>query len=366
MKMSVTQHRLCAAACLLLLLLTSCSDWIYEDRDGCEHGIWLNFKYDYNLQRADMMEHVGSIGVFVYDEQGRFVTSYIDPDIRRTQPYRMYVDLPEGDYHFLALAQQRSFESVQAGPGAHFRWKTPAVGDAMDDFAVSLEADALDDRWAVVRNDHEPLDTLWHAVSAASTYVPAGRYAEHTLSLVRDTKSITVSMREIDEPEAMDVADYSFAITHRDLQMAYSREAADLISVADSRTAIYTPYATWNTGDDDAPTYPTAANPRADSGRTAHAGFMTSRLYAGNEAADHARLTIRHRATQRDVVDVDLCNLLGQLRNYDEIQRYSLQEFLDRGYDFRLTFFLAGGEWQYVDVSIGILDWSKRIQNVSL
>ena len=359
--MSVTQHRLCAAIGLLLLL-SSCSGWIYEDRDGCEHGIWLDFKYDYNLQRADMVEHVGSIGVFVYDEQGRFVTSYVEPDIRRVQPYRMYVDLPEGDYRFLALAHQRSFESVQAGPGANFLWEEPSLGDLMEDFSVALEAVEVGEDRAWVQHEQMPLDTLWHAVSAEPVHVPAGQYVEHTLSLVRDTKSITVSMREIEQPEAMDVADYDFAITHRNHQLAYSREAADLVAAADSRTAIYTPYVTWNTGDD----LQTSAATRTDLGRTAHAGFMTSRLYADGEAGEYARLTIRHRETERDVVDVDLCNLLGQLRNYDEIQRYSLQEFLDRGYDFRLTFFLAGGEWQYVDVSIGILDWSKRIQNVSL
>ena len=364
MKMSVTLHRFCAAVGLVCLL-ASCSDWIYENRDGCEHGIWLSFKYDYNLQRADMMEHVGSVGVFVYDEQGRFVTSYIDPDIRRTQPYRMYIDLPEGNYQFLALAQQRSFESVQAGPGANFVWETPVAGDAMDDFAVSLEADEVDAGWALVQNEQEPLDTLWHAVSTEPVYVAADRYVEHTLSLMRDTKSITVSMREIDEPETMNVADYDFAITHRGLQLVYDREAADLVSGADSRTAIHTPYATWNTGDDDQQTL--SAMPQATvAGQTAHAAFMTSRLYAGDVSEENARLTIRHRATEHDVVDVDLCNLLGQLRNYDEIQRYGLQEFLDRGYDFRLTFFLKGGEWQYVDVSIGVLDWSKRVQNVSL
>ena len=114
MKMSVTLHRFCAAVGLVCLL-ASCSDWIYENRDGCEHGIWLSFKYDYNLQRADMMEHVGSVGVFVYDEQGRFVTSYIDPDIRRTQPYRMYIDLPEGKKSGLkhAISILKNIEGIE-------------------------------------------------------------------------------------------------------------------------------------------------------------------------------------------------------------------------------------------------------------
>ena len=158
----------------------------------------------------------------------------------------------------------------------------------------------------------------------------------------------------------MDVADYDFFIYHRDLTMAYNHTTHDLEIPADAYTAVYTPYATWNTSDTDAP------EARSTAGRTAHADFMTSRLYADGAEEDRARLVIRHRDTNHTVIEADLCNLLGQLRNYDETQRYTLQEFLDRGYDFRLTFFLKGGEWQYVEVSIGILGWSKRIQNVSL
>ena len=356
------------AAATLMATATACTGMIYEDRDGCEHGVWLNFKYDYNLQRADMMEHVGSVGVFVYNGQGQFVTSFIEPDIRRALPANtLYLDLPEGYYHFLAVAQQRAFEDVQAGPGAHFLWQEPAQGDLMEDFSIALDHTDLDDGWSMVEHGNEPLDTLWHAVSTQPVYVPADRYATHTLSLVRDTKSISVAMREIDEPETMTVEDYSFAITHRNLYLDYSLMSAEEPEApAKGRTAIYTPYATWDTSDNDAGTA-TAAQTRDDgAGRTAHADFMTARLYASVNPEENARLTIRRRDTGKAVIEADLCNLLGQLRNYDETRRYSLQEFLDRGYDFRLTFFLKGGEWQYVDVSIGVLGWSKRIQNVAL
>ena len=122
----------------------------------------------------------------------------------------------------------------------------------------------------------------------------------------------------------MDVADHDFFIYHRDLTMAYSPATHDLEASAQARTAIYTPYATWNTSDTD------ASAARSDAGRTAHADFMTSRLYADGAEEDRARLVIRHRETDHTVIEADLCNLLGQLRNYDETQRYSLQEFLDR------------------------------------
>ena len=335
--------------------LSACTDWMYDDRSGCEHGVWLSFKYDYNLQRADLIDHVGSVGVFVYDEEGRYVNSFVQPDIHREEPCRMYIDLPEGRYQFVALAQQRAYSQIQAAPGAKFLLQEPELGDYMGDFSISLDHIHVGDHWAIVDNESAPLDTLWHAVSARTVYVPAEGYAYDTLSLMRDTKAISISLREIDQPETMDVADYAFAITHRNQVMTIAR--GDMTAETSERTAVYTPYATWNTADE--------TSSRAEAGQTAHADLMTARLYA-DEPDNQAKLTIRHRSTERNVIEADLCNLLGQLRNYDETQRYTLQEFLDRGYDFRLTFFLKGGEWQYTDVSIGILGWSKRIQNVSL
>lgn len=359
--MRIRKHIRMLSVLLAGIIFSACTDWIYDDRSGCEHGVWLSFKYDYNLQRIDMIEHVGSVGVFVYDEQGHYITSFIEPDMRRSNPYRMYIDLPEGRYYFVALAEQNSFEQVQAGPGANFIWETPSQNETMEDLAVTLEYTLTGEQEAIVDNEQSPLDTLWHAVSAKPLYVPSDRYAYDTLSLVRDTKSISISLREIDHPETMDIADYEFNITHRNLIMTFNSETADAEPADNSPTALYTPYATWNTSDDEI-----SGTSRSGSGRTAHADFMTSRLYAYDNAEQNARLTIRHRESDRTVIEADLCNLLGQLRTYDETRRYTLQEFLDRGYDFRLTFFLKGGEWQYTDVSIGVLGWSKRIQNVSL
>ncbi len=50
-------------ACLLLVLsVTSCTDLIFDSREGCERGVYVNFKYDYNLYRADMFaDHVGEV-----------------------------------------------------------------------------------------------------------------------------------------------------------------------------------------------------------------------------------------------------------------------------------------------------------------
>ena len=77
-------------------------------------------------------------------------------------------------------------------------------------------------------------------------------------------------------------------------------------------------------------------------------------------------LTVREKSTGRTIIDVDLPGLLSSLANYDELSQYSPQEFLDRGYDYSLSFFISGGDWAWVNVGIGVLGWSKRIQNVAL
>lgn len=65
------------------------------------------------------------------------------------------------------------------------------------------------------------LDTLWHAMSPRSV-VTSDLYAvSETLSLVRDTKHIDVVLREIDDPAGVDVADYDFRITDRNLRLRY-------------------------------------------------------------------------------------------------------------------------------------------------
>ena len=56
-------------------MLSSCNDLMHDDLPPCDMGVDLQFKYDYNVQRADMFnDHVGGVSVFVYDQQGKFIT----------------------------------------------------------------------------------------------------------------------------------------------------------------------------------------------------------------------------------------------------------------------------------------------------
>ena len=58
-----------------LLTVTSCDMW-HTDTDDCPTGIYVKFKYDYNLQRADMFNDHGCGNPYVYDENGNFVKKF--------------------------------------------------------------------------------------------------------------------------------------------------------------------------------------------------------------------------------------------------------------------------------------------------
>lgn len=339
----------------LLVCCMSCTDWIYEDRSGCDRGVYLNFRYDYNLQRADMFsDHVGGVTVYVFDADGDFVTSRSEANTAGSAPlrakdYRMHLDLPAGEYRFVALAMQKEVAETQRGPGAKFRIAGPD-GGKMEGLSVTLDH-APDGR---VEHGGLPLDTLWHAMSPRSV-VTSDLYAvSETLSLVRDTKHIDVVLREIDDPAGVDVADYDFRITDRNLRLRYDN------SVDESGPAVYTPYVAWNTEDR------TGREAAEGVGRMAHVGFMTSRILYHDRAEEDAVLTVTHRETGWEVIRVNLADMLARLRSADELHACSEQEFLDRGYDYRMTFFLKGDTWEAVDLEISVLNWSRRIQNVIL
>lgn len=345
------------ACCLLGLGVMSCTDLIFDSREGCEHGLFIDFRYDYNLQRADMFpDHVGEVTVYVFDEEGKYLEQYTEANDGEHRPlkdrdYTMYLDLPGGKYRFVAVAYQ---ENKRGGTRAGFQASDLDENSRIEDLQVTLEHIVLYNGIKLVNHQGEPLDTLWHTMNSAPTVeVLDGQYNYHTLPLMRNTKYISVTLRDIDDPDVMNIEDYELYITNTNVRLNYDN------SEAPGATAVCTPYVTWNTQDPD-------TRSGTSVGNMGHADFMTSRIFVHENMADDAVLVVRHKQTGKTVIEVNLPDLLGRLSNFEDLHRYSKQEFLDRGYDYDLSFFLSGGSWVYANVSIGVLGWSKRVQNVDL
>lgn len=353
--------RLCCIA-TAAVMGTSCS-MMHDDLDDCPIGLYLDFKYDYNLQRADMFnDHVGAVTVYVYDEQGRYVTKQEERNTGSYAPlksptYRMHMNLPAGRYKFIVLAGQISYDEQLTGDGAKFVRQEPQRGESMEQLAVTLDhqgtGTASDP--AEVVNDGLPLDTLWHGIETQAVAVYDTKPTYHTISLVRDTKKINVSLRELDNPTLMDIANYDLRIVDRNARILWDN------AVDETETLLYTPHATWNTQDRTA-WIDRDGNDTGLYGRTGHADFMTSRIIYHDDPADDGILTITDRRDGKEVARVNLPDMLSRLRTSEDFYNYSPQEFLDRGYDYSLDFYLLDGQLSYVYIRISVLNWSVRVQ----
>ncbi len=356
----------CLASAAMLAcvgLLASC-DMMEQSYEDCPSGLYVNFKYDYNLQRADMFnDHVGSVTLYIFDEAGKLVRTQEESNIGSSAPlasptYAMHVTgLAPGKYRFLALAGQKPYsDMLETGRAKFIRSDMPAGSD-MQDLEVQLDRTQAGDHYDIVNNGL-PLDTLWHGMltEPVEVYPESSNRANYaTVSLVRDTKQITVSLREIDDPTKMDIADYDMTITDHNSHILWDN------SLDETDLVVYKPFATWNTSDRTPATDPDGGD-LGEVGHIGHADFMTSRLIYHDDPADDGRLVIMNRETGEKVADFNLPDILSQLRTSESIYRYSEQEFLDRGYEYQIDVFLRGGNLAYINIGISVLGWSKRIQ----
>lgn len=336
-------------------LLCSCHDLMHDDLPPCDMGVDLNFKYDYNIQRADMFnDHVGGLCVFVYDEQGNFVSRQDAYNDATSQPlknhgYAMRLNLQPGKYRFVTFAFQKKYEETLAQPRAKQQIALPQTGDPINRLHVRLDREA-----GKVNHQSQPLDTLWQGMSNHLIEVKDLQVSRDTISLIRDTKQLTIGLHQLDDPANIHADDFSYQITDANGDINYDN------SLLPDEEITYTPYQTWTTEFHD-----TEGNVQE---RTAHAALMFSRLvlHPVSENNQNAILSIWNKKTGEEVARINLADCLAQGRGAFEYQNYSAQEFLDREYSYKLDFFLKGSEWQYIQLGISILDWSKRIQRADL
>ena len=366
MKYSVKKpFRWLCCALLAATAFTSC-DMMEEDLSDCPYGLYVNFKYDYNLQRADMFnDHVGSVTVYVFDEQGKLVKTQEESNAGGAAPlkdknYMMHIDdLAPGRYRFIALAGQRPYADMMADSRARFVRTDMAPGDGMTQLGVQLDRQQRGATGVYdIVNNGLPLDTLWHGMLSEPVQVypyESNRASYATVDLVRDTKKINVTLYQTNDPREMDIANYDMTITDRNSTLLWDNAVDE-----STGTVVYTPHAVWNT------TFDNPMNQNGDlldgKGVIGHADFMTSRLIFHDDNTENGILSIVNKTTGVEVAAIDLPYYLSQLRTSEDRYRYTEQEFLDRGYDYDIALYLVGDKLNYIQISINVLGWSKRIQ----
>ena len=400
-------------AMMAALTLSSC-DMMKEDLSDCPTGLYVNFVYDYNIQRADMLkDHVGGLTLYVYDESDGLVATKTMTEGQLSR-YGSYIHFSEEElapghsYRLMAVGFQRS---ALSSSGAKYRVTGNTVGTPWQQFAIDLEHQpvtrALADYYYV--DNSEPLDTLWHTLTTITTpadmhpmqlhpqsLTPAkteytwlrdgsiktngqervsvvkGEPTYATVSLIRDTNHLNVTLRALNDS----IADNQVVDT------AYTVEIYDNNSQLDCRnnlthpedTLIYKPYRQWTT------TF--VGNDQVAYESAAHYDLMFNRLLYKNAKVEgdqyavlniedlpkvrNAVLVIRKKSDGKIIFALNLPYILASGRTWVE-RNYHYQEYLDREYDYRLQFILKGGRLDEIQLILGteihILSWAIRQQH---
>jgi len=386
------------AAMAVMGLLTQACSMMHDDIKECPTGLYVRFVYDYNTARADMFkDHVGYVALYVYDVAGKKVAEKTVANGDGSAPLHDYGfsihfddgELPDGQYRLQAVAMQKHWDDALTTKGAKYRRNNPSTHTGL---SISLDSsDTTIDSTGIYHpvSAEAPLDTLWHTLRVTSDEPTdgTGTHALHstkkpytiyplsdqyvtvregyatyaTVSLIRDTKHLNITLRQLDDPQEVNAGDYDVYITDDNSVLAHDNE------VVASHKLLYTPYSSWTSHYDGGNiVVETKSRAATDINRTAHYNIMFNRLMMRDEEKENARLYIVKHETDSTVAEINLPAILSEGRIAYDMYKYTPQEYLDREYDYHLNFFLKGDKWQYLDVTINVLSWSKRVQNVEL
>lgn len=402
------------------LLLTACVATLFgttactgimdgESLEACPTGDFtVQFVYDYNIQRADMFrDHVGEVTLYVFDESGNYVTQrHVDNKSALSDRNNRFhitlraantpgaADLVAGQaYRFVAVAGQKP-NAIKSEAGllpvtfssdniSFYRHTLMKAGMKISDLYLALDranvADA-DGRYFV--GDKQPLDTLWHTLGALPCGVDNSNSKMGwsidslvrirpnitdsinivknlpqdtlTLSLIRNTNHLHISLHELDAPGDVKADDYEVYIEDANGHMDWQN------NILADQPLIYRPYAQRDEDMTDA----------GVAGITAHWDMMFNRIIFHDDAHDDAKLYIRRKSDLMMVAKLSLPRILAYSRIAQDYYHLTSQGYLDREYNYNLSFYLRNGEWEsthiWINTEVNILSWNVRAQDANL
>lgn len=350
----------------LAFVVASC-EWVKDDLPECPPSdLRVGFKYDYHMFGGDVFsEHVGALYVYLFDRNDRFLSLHTetDPEVLGRRDYEMvFQDLAPDRYRLVTVAFQKSCEEMYKTPGAKFRLPDMQPGDPLGQLEVTLDRKQFGGDASYVVNEHMPLDTLWMNRTENIVETELQTTVRTTVDLMRHTKHLTVTLRQLEDPARITCHDFDIRVTDDNGSMPHDC----LIPEGNAEMLTYTPHTVWDSE------YIVNTTRATELHRAAHADMNLARLIYHTETAKNASLTIWKRNANREtgttdepVVRVDLPDLLVSGRNSAE-QTFSPQEYLDREHTYKLDFFLVGDTWSHINVTIGTLSWVVRRQSTDL
>ena len=331
---------LASAMVVAMLVASSCNDGlrIFDGEGDC--GVYISFKYDYNLKRANAFANeVNSIALYVFDQNDVLVdySTTADKDALSKEKFEMHLQLAPGKYRLLAWGGVMNEESFDILTDAK-------IGETkIEEVQVKMHRKYNENGEAVVDQDLLP---LYHGTMPIEISDEEGTY-RHTMSLMKDTNVVRILLHELSGHEA---------------------DADDFIFEIEDSNGLYD----WNNTllDDEQITYKAwykesvSTDMEPSSRAVESVGGALAELTIGRIRVDNSPiLRIRNSETGEDIVRLPLADYALMVMGQHNIAM-GRQEYLDRADEYNLTFFLDEGEW--VSTVINIHPWRVVLNDTVL
>jgi hypothetical protein len=331
---------LASAMVVAMLATTSCNDGLgtFDGEGDC--GVYISFKYDYNIKFANAFANeVNSVALYVFDEEETLIDQLTttDKETLSDDEFEMVLQLDPGEYRLLAWGGLMNEESFDLLANAEIG-KTK-----LQELQVRMHRDHNASGDAVVEKDLLP---LYHGSMEIVVDDVEGTY-KHTMSLMKDTNVVRILLNELSGHEA-DADDFIFEI--EDSNGLYDWD----------NTLLEDEQITYKAWYKESVSTETETMSRAQES----VGGALAELTIGRIRADRSPiLRIRSSETGEDIVRLPLAEYALMVKGQYNLGM-SDQEYLDRVDEYNMTLFLNEGEW--VSTSILIHSWRVVINNTVL
>lgn len=293
-------------------IMASC-DSFNEDLPECR--LLVKFKYDYNMLFTDAFHtQVDKVELYVFDKEGKYLFKQAEEgSTLSTGNYQMEVELPVGQYQFMAWAGARDSYDITA--------LTPGVSTISDlKLKLKREASLVIDK---------KIETLWYGEIINVNFTGTEHQTE-TINLIRDTKMVRFGFQAYTGNWTLDMNDYDYEIIESNGHLGHDN------SLLNDDVLSFRPY------------YMEQKDPA-----TAFVDLNTMRLMEDRET----RLVVTEKATGKKVFDINLIAYLAMTKM--EGYNIGVQEYFDRQSEYHIIFFLSES---WLAVQIVVNGWVHRIQ----
>lgn len=313
MKLSNLMHHIALSVLIICsLMMTSC-DSFNEDLPECR--LYVKFKYDYNMLFVDAFHtQVDKAELYVFDKNGKFLFKQTEEGAAlSTGDYLMTVELPVGEYQFMAWA------------GAHDSYDITSLEKGVSSI-TDLKLRLKREKSHIINKELEP---LWYGEINQVNFTGTTNQTE-VINLIKDTNKVRFVFQGATEDSwGLNMNDYQYEIIESNGYLAHDN------SLLDDDLLSFQPY------------YMEQKNLAAATIELNTMRFLEDR---------NARFVVTHKATGRKVFDINLTDFLVMTK----IEGYNLtaQEYLDRESEYKIIFFFSDKDpWLALQININGWTW---------